>query len=109
MMMPAAQRVARTMPARTTLAAARNVGPLSPDLSTPFFEALAQLARRAQQARLLRADLVPEDLHRIMAMVTSVLRSMDPATDGWRHYLGILLEGSRPPRRASSRRPCLWR
>ncbi|WP_125810988.1 hypothetical protein [Actinoplanes sp. ATCC 53533] len=93
-------------PTVVAAAAARSVGPLSPELSTPFFEALALLARRAQQARLLRADLVPDDLHRIMAMVTGVLGSMDPATEGWRRYLGILLDGLSPAARPSSRRPC---
>ncbi|MEV6590782.1 TetR/AcrR family transcriptional regulator [Streptomyces acidicola] len=78
------------------LAAARSAGSPMTDLSATYFEALALLARRAQQARLLRADLVPEDLPRIMAMVTSVLWSMDPRTEGWRRYLGFALDGLSP-------------
>lgn len=81
---------------QNALAAARNAGALSPGLSAAFFEALALLVRRAQQARLLRADLVPEDLPRITAMVTSVIWTMDPATEGWRRYLGFLLDGLSP-------------
>jgi len=79
-----------------TLAAAKHAGTLTPELSASFFDALTQLARRAQRARLLRADLVPEDLPRIMAMLTSVLRSMDPETEGWRRYLGFILDGLSP-------------
>ncbi|WP_086663659.1 TetR/AcrR family transcriptional regulator [Lentzea kentuckyensis] len=78
------------------LAAARNAGYISPGLSAAFFETLTLLARRAQQARLLRADLVPDDLQRIMAMVISVLWSMDSESEGWRRYLGFLLDGLSP-------------
>jgi len=78
------------------LAAAKRTGTLTPELSAAFFEALALLARRAQQAHLLRADLVAEDLPRIMAMLTSVLHSMDPETEGWRRYLGFILDGLSP-------------
>lgn len=81
---------------QNTLAAARNFGSLTPDLSTAFFEALTLLVRRAQQARLLRADLVPEDVPRIMAMLASVLWTMDPETEGWRRYLGFFLDGLSP-------------
>ncbi|MEV4009042.1 helix-turn-helix domain-containing protein [Nonomuraea angiospora] len=80
----------------STLAAARNTDSLTSDLSATFHEALTLLARRAQRARLLRADLVPEDLPRIMAMVHSVLWSMDPETEGWRRYLGFILDGLSP-------------
>lgn len=79
-----------------TLAAAKHAGTFAPELSAAFFEALTLLARRAQQARLLRADLVEEDLPRIMAMITSVLRSMAPETEGWRRYLGFILDGLSP-------------
>lgn len=79
-----------------TLAAAKHAGTLTPDLSAAFFEALTLLAGRAQQAHLLRADLVAEDLPRIMAMLTSVLGSMDPSAEGWRRYLGFILDGLSP-------------
>lgn len=62
----------------------------------PFDESLTSLARRAQEAGLLRADLVPGDLLRIMAMLTSTLWTMDPATGGWRRYLALILEGLGP-------------
>lgn len=79
-----------------TLAAAKHAGTLTPELSAAFFEALTLLARRAQLAHLLRADLVEEDLPRIMAMITSVLKSIDPGTEGWRRYLGFILDGLSP-------------
>lgn len=78
---------------QNTLAAAKNAGSLTADVSTAFYEALTLLAERAQQAGLLRADLVPADLHRIMAMLASVLWSMAPDSDGWRRYLALILDG----------------
>ncbi|WP_308168095.1 helix-turn-helix domain-containing protein [Nonomuraea sp. NEAU-A123] len=79
-----------------TLAAAKDAGSLTPDLSTAFFEALSLLARRAQQAGLLRADIVQDDLPRIMAMLVSTLWSMDLKTEGWRRYLALILDALSP-------------
>ena len=81
---------------QNTLAAARNAGSLTADVSTAFYDALAGLAERAQQAGLLRADLVPGDLHRIMAMLAAVLWSLAPDSDGWRRYLVLILDGLSP-------------
>ncbi|MBP2329368.1 AcrR family transcriptional regulator [Kibdelosporangium banguiense] len=81
---------------QNTIAAARNAGSLTADLSTSYFEALTRLAQRAQQAGMLRADLVPGDLPRIMAMLVSVLWSMTPDSEGWRRYLGFVLDGLSP-------------
>jgi hypothetical protein len=47
--------------------------------------------RRAQRAGLVSADIVAEDLPRIIAMLHSVLPTMDPASDGWRRYLTFVL------------------
>jgi AcrR family transcriptional regulator len=80
----------------STIVAARNADSLTPELSSAFFDALTLLTRRAQQARLLRADLVADDLPRIMAMLVSVLWSMEPETEGWRRYLGFILDGLSP-------------
>ncbi|MEV6038981.1 helix-turn-helix domain-containing protein [Nonomuraea sp. NPDC052116] len=80
----------------STLAAARNAGTLTAEVYTPFYESLTELARRAQAAGLLRADLVPDDLPRIMAMLTSTLWSMDPDGDGWRRYLALVFDGLSP-------------
>ncbi|MET7339383.1 helix-turn-helix domain-containing protein [Nonomuraea sp. NPDC005650] len=79
-----------------TLAAARNAGTLTAEVYTPFYECLTTLAQRAQDTGRIRADLVPDDLPRIMAMLTSTLWTMDPATDGWRRYLALMLEGLAP-------------
>jgi AcrR family transcriptional regulator len=79
-----------------TLAAARSAGSHTADLSTAFFEALTLLAQRAQQAGLIRADLDPDDLPRIMAMLVGVLWSMDLQTEGWRRYLTLVLDALSP-------------
>ncbi|MEV4015141.1 helix-turn-helix domain-containing protein [Nonomuraea angiospora] len=79
-----------------TVTAARNAGTLTAAAYTPFLESLTLLARRAQDEGLLRADLVPDDLPRIMAMLTSTLWTMDPGANGWRRYLALMLEGLAP-------------
>jgi AcrR family transcriptional regulator len=79
-----------------TLAAARNAGTITAEVYTPFHESLTSLAQRAQDAGLLRTDLVPDDLPRIMAMLTSTLWTMNPGDDGWRRYLALMFEGLTP-------------
>ena len=73
------------------LAAARRLGPLSDDFPTPLYQTLQELTRRAQKAGLINADIVAEDLPRIIAMLHSVLPTMDTASDGWRRYVTYIL------------------
>jgi AcrR family transcriptional regulator len=74
------------------LAAARKADALDADVSEPLYEALGVLTRRGQQAGLVRADLVAEDLPRIVMMLNSVLWTMDPASDGWRRYVALMID-----------------
>lgn len=83
------------------LTAARRVGSLTSDVSASLNDALNDLARRGQQAGVVRADLVPADLPRMIAMLHSVLWTMDSDDDGWRRYVALMLdaisaEGRRP-------------
>ena len=78
------------------LTVARKEGSLT-DVSTKLDETLADLTRRAQQAGLVRADLVADDLPRIIAMLNSVLTTMDPASDGWRRYVLLMLDAISTP------------
>ena len=73
------------------LAAALKAGTLT-DVSVQLDSALEDLTRRAQQAGQVRADLVPEDLRRIVAMLYSVLATMDPASDGWQRYVALMID-----------------
>jgi AcrR family transcriptional regulator len=73
------------------LAAARKADALD-NVSASLDEALDELTRRAQQAGLIRADLVADDLPRIIAMLNSVLWTMDPDSDGWRRYVALMLD-----------------
>ncbi len=70
-------------------------------ISTPLDEALNDLMLRAQKAGLVRADLVADDLPRVIAMLNSVLWTMDPASDGWRRYVALILDAisTKSPRR----------
>ncbi len=78
------------------LTVARKEGSLT-DVSTQLDETLADLTRRAQQAGLVRADLVADDLPRIIAMLNSVLTTMDPASHGWRRYVLLMLDAISTP------------
>jgi len=83
------------------LTAARRAGSLTPDVSTALYEALDDLARRGQQAGVVRADLVPADLPRMIAMLHSVLWTMDTDDDGWRRYVVLMLDAISVDRRRS--------
>jgi AcrR family transcriptional regulator len=74
------------------LTAARTAGSLTPDISTSLYEALNELAHRGQQAGVVRADLVADDLPRLIAMLHSVLWTMDSNGDGWRRYVALILD-----------------
>ena len=74
------------------LTAARKAGSLTWEVSTALNEALDELFRRAQEAGVVRADLVADDLPRVIAMLHSVLFTMEPTGDGWRRYLGLILD-----------------
>ena len=74
------------------LTAARRAGSLTSDISTSLYEALNDLAWRGQQAGLVRADLVADDLPRLIAMLHSVLFTMESGSDGWRRYVALILD-----------------
>jgi AcrR family transcriptional regulator len=74
------------------LAAAHRTGSLTSDISNSLYEALNDLARRGQQAGLIRADLVADDLPRLIGMLYSVLSTMDSDSDGWRRYVALIVD-----------------
>ncbi len=77
---------------RNLLTAAHRAGSLTPDISIALNEALSNLARRGQQTGRVREDLVADDLPRLIAMLYSVLSTMDLAGDGWRRYVALILD-----------------
>jgi AcrR family transcriptional regulator len=74
------------------LTAARRAGSLTADISTALYKALTELAERGQRAGVVRADLAAADLPRILAMLYSVLHTMDGGCDGWRRYVALMLD-----------------
>lgn len=74
------------------LTAARRAGSLTSDVSTALIDALTGLAERGQRDGLIRADLAPADLPRMVAMLYSVLQTMDSGSDGWRRYVALMLD-----------------
>jgi len=83
------------------LTAAHRAGSLTPDLSTALYETLDELVRRGQQAGVVRADLVADDLPRLIAMLHSVLFTMDSGSDGWRRYVALMLDAIAVDKRRS--------
>ena len=79
-----------------TFTAARITDSLPVDITTAFYETLSDLLRRAQGAGAIRADLVPDDLARIMGMLFSTMWTVDSDGDGWRRYLVLILDGLSP-------------
>jgi len=77
---------------RNLLAAAHRAGSLTSDISISLNEALDDLVRRGQQAERVRADLVAEDIPRLIAMLYTVLSTMDSDSDGWRRYVALIID-----------------
>ncbi|ORV61723.1 TetR family transcriptional regulator [Mycobacterium europaeum] len=74
------------------LTAAHRSGALSADISVALNEALGDLLRRGQLAGSIRADLVTDDLPRLVAMLYSVLSTMDEGSGGWRRYVALVVD-----------------
>ncbi|ORW33293.1 TetR family transcriptional regulator [Mycobacterium paraense] len=74
------------------LTAARRAGSLTSDISVSLNQALDELAREGQRAGSIRADLVTDDLPRLIAMLFSVLATMDAGSDGWRRYVALVVD-----------------
>jgi AcrR family transcriptional regulator len=79
-----------------TIAAASNVGAMTMDLARRFFEPVNELIRRGQEMRVFRADLVPEDIPRIVLMVVGTLPSFEVGSHGWQRYVELLLDALAP-------------
>jgi AcrR family transcriptional regulator len=74
------------------LSAARRAGSLTSDISVSLNAALGELAREGQRVGSIRADLVSDDLPRLIAMLFSVLSTMDSDSDGWRRYVALVVD-----------------
>ncbi|ABK65834.1 MULTISPECIES: TetR/AcrR family transcriptional regulator [Mycobacterium avium complex (MAC)] len=74
------------------LAAAHRAGSLTSDISVSLNEALGELVREGQRAGRIRADLVADDLPRLVAMLYSVLSTMDAGSEGWRRYVALVVD-----------------
>nr|WP_281381915.1 TetR/AcrR family transcriptional regulator [Nocardiopsis mwathae] len=64
--------------------------------SARFYRPLEELVRRAQEHGQARADLVPGDMMRVLAMLGGVVFTVEKGGDGWRRYVALLLDALRP-------------
>lgn len=74
------------------LTAARRAGSLTSDISVSLNTALGELAREGQRLGTIRPDLVTDDLPRLVAMLFSVLSTMDADSGGWRRYVALIVD-----------------
>jgi AcrR family transcriptional regulator len=74
------------------LTAAHRAGSLTFDISVSLNKALSDLVGEGQRVGRVRADLVADDLPRLMAMLYSVLSTMDSDSDGWRRYVALIID-----------------
>src|SRR5277367_4176008 len=74
------------------LAASHRAGSLTSDISVSLNGALGDLVRKGQRVGRIRADLVADDLPRLMAMLYSVLSTMDSDSGGWRRYVALIID-----------------
>jgi AcrR family transcriptional regulator len=72
--------------------AAQDLGLMTTDLARRFCEPVAEIVRRGQRDGSFRADLVEDDIPRIVLMLFGTLPSVAPDSDGWRRYLGLMLD-----------------
>nr|CEL22435.1 Transcriptional regulator, TetR family [Kibdelosporangium sp. MJ126-NF4]CTQ89290.1 Transcriptional regulator, TetR family [Kibdelosporangium sp. MJ126-NF4] len=82
--------------AQPVLQAVHDPRPLLVGLKARFFNDLAAIVHRAQEAGVVRADLCASDLPLVVYMLISTLRVTPDPVDGWRRCFGLLLAGLRP-------------
>jgi AcrR family transcriptional regulator len=75
-----------------TIAAGSSSGLLTMDLAFRFIEPVADIVRRGQRDGVFRADLVTEDIPRIVLMLVGTLPSLHPGSDGWHRYVDLILD-----------------
>lgn len=77
---------------RHMVTAVNNSSVVTCESATSLRAALASLTGRAQDAGLVRADVTPDDIYRLLTMLSSVAY----ADDGWRRYLVLVLDALSP-------------
>jgi AcrR family transcriptional regulator len=76
---------------RNALAAAKRPGHIPLNLARSFFDRLSILLIRAQAQGLVRQDLQPRDLPRLVGMLITTMW-FDETGEGWRRYLALLVD-----------------
>jgi AcrR family transcriptional regulator len=74
------------------VAAASDLGLMTIDLARRFCDPVAEILRRGQRDGTFRADLVQDDIPRLVLMLFGTLPSFAPGSDGWRRYLDLMLD-----------------
>jgi AcrR family transcriptional regulator len=75
------------------LAVAAEAGLMTMEYAERFCAPVGEVLRRGQSDGVFRADLVEDDIPRLVLMLYGTLRSFEPAADGWRRYVELILDG----------------
>lgn len=81
---------------RRLLAAAGDLGVRTMTSTDEALAAFTLLVRRAQEAGVVRADLVADDVPRILVMLLGVTTTTEPGSDGWRRYVALIGDALAP-------------
>lgn len=74
------------------LAVAADQGLMTMELAERFCAPAGEVLRRGQREGVFRADLVEDDIPRLVLMLFATLRTFEPGSDGWRRYLDLMLD-----------------
>ncbi|WP_326566214.1 helix-turn-helix domain-containing protein [Amycolatopsis rhabdoformis] len=89
--------VALAVAERPLFTAAGDLGALTMDLARRFFSPVAASVAAGQATGVFRADLVADDVPRLVLMLVGTLPSFPPSVpDGWRRYLDLVMDALSP-------------
>ncbi|MFJ8026857.1 TetR/AcrR family transcriptional regulator [Streptomyces sp. NPDC096311] len=78
------------------IAAAKVSSAVTVEMSARYFDALAPLIERGQQAGLIRDDVVLDDIRRMLVMLVGMLWTVDSKGEDWRRYVVLMLDALSP-------------
>lgn len=81
---------------KAVVMAARELSTVTDHLISQYFTELTEIMLRAQNAGLVRPDLSPHDLPRLVIMLMGPMRMSERPNDDWRRYFALLLDALRP-------------
>jgi AcrR family transcriptional regulator len=79
-----------------TMFALSNSGARTTDITARYLGPLSEVLSRAQEAGVVRADIVPEDFPCLVAMLVASAGPAGAGNTDWSRYLALVLDGLAP-------------